>query len=93
MLGKALDLLHCLSRKYQFKFFKGCLPKILPGSFLNTLTYIYFCQNENINGSLFAKLGSHHVFQKPQQTHICSNTTALTLEKGVSRTSYWYLYF
>ena len=25
---------------YQFKFFKGCLPQILLGSFLNTLSQI-----------------------------------------------------
>ena len=28
----------CLSRPYHFKFFKGCLPQILLGPFLNTLT-------------------------------------------------------
>ena len=31
----------CLNRPYHFKFFKGCLPQILLGSFLNTLSYIY----------------------------------------------------
>ena len=30
----------CLSRPYRFKFFKGCLPKILLGPFLNTWTHI-----------------------------------------------------
>ena len=30
----------CLSRPYHFKFFKGCLPQILLGPFLNTLTQI-----------------------------------------------------
>ena len=29
-----------LSRPYPFKFFKGCLPQILIGPFLNTLSYI-----------------------------------------------------
>ena len=28
-----------LSRPYSFKFFKGCLPQILLGPFLNTLTH------------------------------------------------------
>ena len=28
----------CLSRPYPFKCFKDCLPQILLGSFLNTLT-------------------------------------------------------
>ena len=30
----------CLGRLYHFKFFKGCLPKILLGPFLNTLTHM-----------------------------------------------------
>ena len=29
-----------VSRPYHFKFFKGCLPQILLGPFLNTLTHI-----------------------------------------------------
>ena len=31
----------CLNRPYNFKFFKGCLPQILPGLFLNTLSRIF----------------------------------------------------
>ena len=31
----------CLGRPFHFKFFKGCLPQILLGPFLNTLTYIF----------------------------------------------------
>ena len=32
----------CLSKLHNFKFFKGCLPQILLGPFLNTyLLYIY----------------------------------------------------
>ena len=30
----------CLSTLYHFKFFKGCLPQILFGPFLNTLTHL-----------------------------------------------------
>ena len=32
----------CPSKPYHFKLFKGCLPQILPGPFLNTLTQIQF---------------------------------------------------
>ena len=31
----------CLGRSYLFIFFKGCLPQILFGLFLNTLTHMY----------------------------------------------------
>ena len=31
----------CLSRLYSFKFFKGCLPQIFLGPFLNTLYQLY----------------------------------------------------
>ena len=30
----------CLGRPYHFKIFKDCLPQILLGPFLNTLTHI-----------------------------------------------------
>ena len=30
----------CLSRPHRFIFFKGCLPQVLLGPFLNTLTHI-----------------------------------------------------
>ena len=33
----------CLSRPYHFKFFKDCLPQILLGPFLNTLSNIALC--------------------------------------------------
>ena len=33
----------CVSRPYSFKFFKGCLPKILLGPFLNTLSHLIVC--------------------------------------------------
>ena len=32
----------CLSRPYHFKFFKGCLPPISLGPFLNTLSHLTF---------------------------------------------------
>ena len=31
----------CLSRPHHFKFFEGCLPQVLLGSFLNTLPYFF----------------------------------------------------
>ena len=30
----------CLSRPYHFKFFKGCLPQLSHGPFLNTLSHL-----------------------------------------------------
>ena len=36
----------CLGRPYHLKLFKGCLPQILLGSFLNNLTHIY-CSLDN----------------------------------------------
>ena len=35
------ELYYCLSRPYPFKFFKRCLPQILLGLFLNTLSHMY----------------------------------------------------
>ena len=35
-----------LSRPYAFKVFKGCIPQILLGPFLNTLSHIPFIQTE-----------------------------------------------
>ena len=32
----------CLSRPYPFKIFKGCLPQILLGPFLNALSHMFF---------------------------------------------------
>ena len=34
-------------RPYHFKFFKGCLPQILLGLFLNTLSRIFFLENDS----------------------------------------------
>ena len=38
---KALKCMVCSGRPYHFKCFKGCLPQILLGPFLNTLPQIY----------------------------------------------------
>ena len=37
-LQKTWSDMVCLNRPYPFKFFKGCLPQILLGPFLNTLS-------------------------------------------------------
>ena len=39
-LLKILSDMVCLSRSYQFKFFKYCLPQILLGPLLHTLTHM-----------------------------------------------------
>ena len=35
----------CSGRPYHFKLFKGCLPQILLGPFLNTLTHLNVKKN------------------------------------------------
>ena len=59
----------CLSRPYHFRFFKGCLPQILLGQFLNTMTYLRFfrkCFNlfHAIKGFLVAKSMELHRKEK-----------------------------
>ena len=39
-LRKILSDVVCLGRPYHFRFFKGCLPKILLGPFLNTWSHM-----------------------------------------------------
>ena len=39
-LSKNWSNMVCLSRPYHFKFVKGCLPQILLGPFLNTLSHL-----------------------------------------------------
>ena len=36
------DIAFVKDRPYPFKFFKGCLPRILIGPFLNTLSHMMF---------------------------------------------------
>ena len=36
-----------LSRPYHFKFFKGCLPQILLGPFLNTLSHMTLLKTDS----------------------------------------------
>ena len=37
----------CLGRPYPFKFFKGCLPQILFGSLLSTLSYLFYNHDQS----------------------------------------------
>ena len=50
----------CLDRIYHLKLFKGCLPQVLLGPFLNNVTYMYcsldntiddYCFPRNISGT------------------------------------------
>ena len=41
-LAQVFKCFFYLSGPYHFKFFKGCLPQILLGSFLNTLNHMIF---------------------------------------------------
>ena len=43
------------SRMDQVKLFKGCLPQILIGPFLNTLTHIFREVNEVSNNNAIAR--------------------------------------
>ena len=53
----------CLGRPYHFKFFKGCLPQILLGPFLNTLTHL---------SSTFVFLSPYTYFKKLQANALLS---------------------
>ena len=38
----------CLGRPYHIQFFKGCIPHILLGTFLNTLTHLMVHSNNTL---------------------------------------------
>ena len=44
----------CLSRPYHLKTFKGCLPQILLGPFLNTLTHVIIVK---VKGLMWQEVG------------------------------------
>ena len=56
-----------LSRPYPFKFFKGCLPQILLGPFLNTCSYllvvIYCCLERDNNKDLKIHMNNLSYFE------------------------------
>ena len=41
----------CSGRPYHFKFFNGCLPQILLGPFLNTLSQIIFANKGEVSSN------------------------------------------
>ena len=43
-------------RSYHFKFFKGCLPQISLGPFLNTLSHLYTSNNANNSNNTLSHL-------------------------------------
>ena len=47
-LRKVWSDMVCLSRPYNFNFFKGCLPQISLGPFLNTLPHIFISNVSNV---------------------------------------------
>ena len=57
----------CLSRQYHFNFFKSCLPQILLGPYLNTLTQmsakVVLCK-VFISWQLFAYKSIEHLFAR-----------------------------
>ena len=62
-VGKKLIILtsiwgKCLSRSYSLKVFKGCLPQILLGPFLNTLSHLAPNQ-EKVRMTFLEKLKKH----------------------------------
>ena len=68
-VGKKLIILtfiwgNCLSRSYSLKVFKGCLPQILLGPFLNTLSHLAPNQekvrmtfSEKLKNTIFGRYG------------------------------------
>ena len=52
-----------LGRAYQFKFFKGCLPQILLGPFLNTLSHLSIRENLSQVGQTDHSLGRPYHFK------------------------------
>ena len=65
----------CLRRPYHFKLFKGCLPQILLGLFLNTLPHLY--EDEYIARFSYAltyhRMVDSHVilYSLKVQFHVC----------------------
>ena len=61
----------CLGRPYHFNFFKGCLPQILLGPFLNTLTHILDAaiQERSTQGVATLKHFSKFTGKQPVRNH------------------------
>ena len=56
----------CLSRPYTFKFFKGCLPQILLGPLLNTLSQML---HDLARMSPYSAKGTEQIFVKIAPTY------------------------
>ena len=68
------------SRPYLFKFFKGCLPQILHGPFLNNLSHILGL----IGGTEFIYLFDSH--SKDKSRNLSSSGTAVFLQLNLLHT-------
>ena len=68
-----------LSRLYHFKVFKGCLPQILLGPFLNTLTHIFFEQTPIVFETMY---------QEVKQIEITDGSSCLSIVNGARS---WFL--
>ena len=51
-------------KKFDFNLFKGCLPQILLGAFLNTLTHIWLHVKVTCNSKFEMFEGLHNCFIK-----------------------------
>ena len=59
----------CLNRPYHFKFFKGCLPQISLGPFLNTLSHLFLQQINVSHLSSFANVSVNYCHLKCNGNH------------------------
>ena len=56
--------LKAVFKKFDFNLFKGCLPQILLGAFLNTLTHIWLHVKVTCNSKFEMFEGLHNCFIK-----------------------------
>ena len=77
---KVAQRCYCLSRPYPFKFFKGCLPQILLGPLLNTLSQIKLTELTVIYQKLY-KEGWRKLKQETNWT-FCPSIFANKIGKG-----------
>ena len=82
----------CLSRSYPFKFFKGCLPQVLLGLFLNTLSkLLILCLLRLVMYHLWLKLVIRSVaatsgkFQSP----VCLSSANSLFKLGMKKIAFY----
>ena len=68
----------CLSRPYLSKFFKGCLPQILIGPFLNALSILKICPK---NLSFYLK---NIIIQKKKYVYFFNQLSVMDKKKNFS---------